>query len=76
MQKNAIPYDTELICLSTDIRVGPLPPGTCHSTELKLLPLAAGVLHVEAVRLVDLNTNEALDIRDLPDIVSFDRPAK
>ncbi|KAL2371172.1 hypothetical protein RJ035_006603 [Blastomyces gilchristii] len=76
MQKNAIPYDTELICLSTDIRVGPLYPGTCHSTELKLLPLAAGVLHVEAVRLVDLNTNEALDIRDLPDIVSFDRPAK
>ncbi|PGH02565.1 hypothetical protein GX51_04592 [Blastomyces parvus] len=74
MQKNAIPYDTELICLSTDIRVGPLPPGTCHSTELKLLPLAAGVLHVEAVRLVDLNTNEAMDIRDLPDIVSFDRP--
>ncbi|OJD28209.1 hypothetical protein ACJ73_00392 [Blastomyces percursus] len=76
MQKNAIPHDTELICLSTDIRVGPLPPGTCHSTELKLLPLAAGVLHVEAVRLVDLNTNEALDIKDLPDIVSFDRPAK
>ncbi|EEQ90363.1 uncharacterized protein BDCG_05483 [Blastomyces dermatitidis ER-3] len=76
MQKNAIPYDTELICLSTDIRVGPLYPGTCHSTELKLLPLAAGVLHVEAVRLVDLNTNEVLDIRDLPDIVSFDRPAK
>ncbi|PGH33362.1 hypothetical protein GX50_03839 [[Emmonsia] crescens] len=75
MQKNATPYDTELICLSTDIRVGPLLPGKCHSTELKLLPLAAGVLHVEAVRLVDLNTNEAMDIRDLPDIISFDRQA-
>ncbi|EEH07954.1 conserved hypothetical protein [Histoplasma capsulatum G186AR] len=73
MQKNAIPYDTEVIYLSTDIRVGPLPPGTCHSTEMKLLPLVAGVLHVEAVRLVDLNTNESMDIRDLPDIVSFDR---
>ncbi|OJD18851.1 hypothetical protein AJ78_01184 [Emergomyces pasteurianus Ep9510] len=76
MQKNAIPYDTELICLSTDIRVGPLLPGTCHSTELKLLPLSAGVLHVEAVRLVDLNTNEATDIRDLPDIISFERQAE
>ncbi|KAK2784527.1 hypothetical protein FQN52_008948 [Onygenales sp. PD_12] len=73
MQRNAIPYETELICLSTDIRVGPLQPGTCHSTELKLLPLAAGPLHIETVRLVDLITNDTMDIRDLPDIVAFDR---
>ncbi|OAX83434.1 hypothetical protein ACJ72_02197 [Emergomyces africanus] len=75
MQKNAIPYDTELICLSTDIRVGPLLPGTCHSTALKFLPLSAGVLQVEAVRLVDLNTNESTDLRDLPDIISSERQA-
>ncbi|EEH40891.1 hypothetical protein PAAG_02867 [Paracoccidioides lutzii Pb01] len=73
MQKSAIPYETELICLSPDVRIGPLLPGTCHSTELKLLPLVAGALHVEAVRLVDLTTNETMDIRDLPDIVAFDR---
>ncbi|PGH15549.1 hypothetical protein AJ79_02331 [Helicocarpus griseus UAMH5409] len=73
MQKNAIPYETELVCLSTDVRVGPLLPGTCHSTELKLLPLATGSLHVEAVRLVDLNSNETMDVRDLPDIVAYDR---
>ncbi|THC91055.1 hypothetical protein EYZ11_009477 [Aspergillus tanneri] len=41
--------------------------------ELKLLPLAVGSLHMEAVRLVDLNTNETTDIRDLPDILAFDR---
>lgn len=52
----------------------PLLPGTCHSTELTLLPLAKGTLHLEAVRLVDVNTNETTDIRDLPDIVADDQP--
>lgn len=51
----------------------PLLPGTCHSTELKLLPLSVGCLHLEAVRLVDVNTNETTDIRDLPDIIVTER---
>lgn len=51
----------------------PLLPGACHSTELKLLALVPGALHLEAVRLVDMNTNETTDIRDLPDIVAFNR---
>ncbi|KAJ5698540.1 hypothetical protein N7462_000545 [Penicillium macrosclerotiorum] len=74
MQKSVAGQDAELISLSTDIRVGPLLPGTCHSTELKLLPLATGPLHLEAVRLVDVNTNETTDIRDLPDILADDQP--
>ena len=51
----------------------PLLPGTCHSTVLKLLPLSVGSLHLEAIRLVDMNTNETTDIRDLPDIIATDR---
>ncbi|KAJ6145148.1 hypothetical protein N7470_009043 [Penicillium chermesinum] len=74
MQKNVAGQEAELISLSTDIRVGPLLPGTCHSTEIKLLPLATGPLHLEAVRLVDVNTNETTDIRDLPDILADDQP--
>ncbi|KAJ5620571.1 hypothetical protein N7510_004555 [Penicillium lagena] len=74
MQKNVTGQEAELICLSTDIRIGPLLPGTCHSTELTLLPLATGALHLEAVRLVDVNTNETTDIRDLPDILAHDQP--
>ncbi|BDD54792.1 hypothetical protein MPDQ_006671 [Monascus purpureus] len=71
-QKSVAGQDAELICLTTDIRIGPLLPGTCHSTEFKLLPLAIGALHLEAVRIVDLHTNEPTDIRDLPDILAFD----
>ncbi|KAJ5926565.1 hypothetical protein N7516_008338 [Penicillium verrucosum] len=73
-QKSVSGQEAELISLSTDIRVGPLLPGTCHSTEIKLLPLATGPLHLEAVRLVDVNTNETTDIRDLPDILADDQP--
>lgn len=51
----------------------PLLPGTCFATELKLLPLAVGALHLEAVRLIDANTNEPTDIKDLPDILVYDR---
>jgi hypothetical protein len=59
--------------MSNQLINSPLPPGTCYSTELKLLPLAVGPLHLEAVRLVDAHSNETTDIRDLPDIVAFDR---
>ncbi|GLA65444.1 hypothetical protein AtubIFM54640_007197 [Aspergillus tubingensis] len=73
LQKSVVGQEAELISLSTDVRAGPLLPGTCFSTELKLLPLVVGALRLEAVRLVDVNTNEMIDIKDLPDIHSFDR---
>ncbi|KAH8425864.1 TRAPP trafficking subunit Trs65 domain-containing protein [Aspergillus melleus] len=78
MQKNVAGQEVELVCLSTDVRVGPLLPGTCFATELKLLPLAVGSLRMESVRLVEVNTNETTDIRDLPDIQAFslDRKVK
>ncbi|PLN81511.1 TRAPP trafficking subunit Trs65-domain-containing protein [Aspergillus taichungensis] len=73
MQKTVTGQEADLVSLSTDLRVGPLLPGTCFATELKLLPLAVGALHLEAVRLIDANTNEPTDIKDLPDILVYDR---
>ncbi|KAL4950607.1 TRAPP trafficking subunit Trs65-domain-containing protein [Aspergillus filifer] len=71
MQKSVAGQEADLICLSTDVRVGPLLPGTCFATELKFLPLAVGSLRLESVRLIDGITNETSDIRDLPDILSL-----
>lgn len=51
----------------------PLAAAACYETEIKFLPIATGVLHIECLRLVDLNTQEAIDIRDLPDIVASER---
>ncbi|KAK7186535.1 hypothetical protein DPSP01_002035 [Paraphaeosphaeria sporulosa] len=71
-QKNARTETAELICLTTDIRIGHLAPGACYTADLKFLALSAGVLSVDAVRLVDLATNETSDIRDVPAIVAVE----
>ena len=63
----------ELVCLSADAQVGPLEPGQCAETELKLLPFVPGYLQLEAVRVADQDTGEAIDIRELPDVLVLDR---
>lgn len=60
---------TDIVCLSADVRVGPLAPEACAVVELRFLALKTGVLGVEAVRVVDLGTQEHVDVRDLPVVV-------
>ncbi|KAK2612433.1 hypothetical protein QQS21_001537 [Conoideocrella luteorostrata] len=66
LQKNSASDATEVVCLSADTRVGPLTPGACHVVELQFLALREGIVGVEAVRIVDLGSQEHVDIRDLP----------
>ncbi|KAI4112772.1 MAG: hypothetical protein LQ345_006125 [Seirophora villosa] len=75
VQKRLAREDVGIVCLSPEVRVGPVNPGFCHNTELKFLPLAKGVLHIEAVRVVDLEENRSVDVRDLPEIVAEERLA-
>lgn len=69
LQKNSAVEPVDILCLSTDVRIGPLAPSACHTVEIKFLALKAGVFSVEAVRVVDLGTQEHVDIRDLPSIL-------
>ncbi|KAF2496180.1 hypothetical protein BU16DRAFT_561014 [Lophium mytilinum] len=69
-QKNARQEPADLVSLTTDVRIGHLSPGACYTAELKFLALASGVLSVDALRVVDLATQEATDIRDLPSIIA------
>lgn len=69
MQKNSAVESTEIVCLSTDTRVGPLAPSACYEVELKFMALKVGIVGVEAVRVVDLGTQEHVDIKDLPSIL-------
>ncbi|KAL9008620.1 MAG: hypothetical protein Q9173_006272 [Seirophora scorigena] len=75
VQKRLAREDVGIVCLSPEVRVGPVNPGFCHNTELKFLPLAKGVLHIEAVRVVDLEENRSVDVRDLPEILAEERLA-
>ncbi|RCI15457.1 hypothetical protein L249_3575 [Ophiocordyceps polyrhachis-furcata BCC 54312] len=69
MQRSASADVPDVVCLSPDTRVGPLSPGACHVVELQFLALREGVLGIEAIRIVDVNSQEHVDIRDLPTIV-------
>ncbi|KAI4104377.1 MAG: hypothetical protein L6R37_003276 [Teloschistes peruensis] len=73
MQKANTREVVDIVCLSTDLRLGNLNPGFCHNAELKFLPLAKGILRIESVRVIDLATNDAIDIHDLPEIVAEER---
>ncbi|KHN96408.1 uncharacterized protein MAM_05697 [Metarhizium album ARSEF 1941] len=75
LQKNSAVDATDVICLSADTRVGPLAPGACHVAELQFLALREGIVGVEAVRVVDLGSQEHVDIRDLPTTVVEPAPA-
>ncbi|KAF1841143.1 uncharacterized protein K460DRAFT_295560 [Cucurbitaria berberidis CBS 394.84] len=72
-QKSARTETAELICLTTDIRLGQLSPGSCYTADLKFLALSTGALSVESIRVIDLATNETADIRDLPSIVAVEK---
>ena len=68
MQHNSALEPTDIICMSSDTRVGPLAPSSCYEVELKFMALRVGILNLEAVRVVDLATLEHVDIKDLPTI--------
>ena len=75
MQRNTmagLESQSQVLCLSTEVKIGPLSPGSCVEAKLEFIPLAKGVLHIEAVRVVDMGSGDAIDIRDLPDIVAQD----
>ncbi|KAH6845235.1 TRAPP trafficking subunit Trs65-domain-containing protein [Chaetomium sp. MPI-CAGE-AT-0009] len=69
MQRNSVVDAAELVCLSADVRVGPLAPNGCAVAELRFLALRAGVVGLEAVRVVDLGSQEHVDVRELPLVV-------
>lgn len=73
MQKNSVLGSTDVVCLSADTRIGPLAPGYCHVVELQFLALREGIVGIEAIRVVDLVSQEHVDIRDLP--TTFVEPA-
>ncbi|KAI1259793.1 TRAPP trafficking subunit Trs65-domain-containing protein [Xylariaceae sp. FL1019] len=68
MQRSSIVDNAELVCLSADVGIGPLAPGACHSTELRFVALKEGLASVDAIRIIDLGSNEHVDIRQLPSV--------
>ena len=70
MQRSSLVDSTDVVCLSSaDTRVGPLAPNACHVVELRFVALRAGVVGVEAIRVVDLGSQEHVDVHELPAMI-------
>ncbi|CAK7235433.1 hypothetical protein SCUCBS95973_009268 [Sporothrix curviconia] len=70
MQRSSLVDNTDVVCLSSaDTRVGPLAPSACHVVELRFMALRAGAVGIEAIRVVDLGSQEHVDVRELPAMI-------
>ncbi|KAF4123907.1 hypothetical protein GMORB2_5623 [Geosmithia morbida] len=69
IQKNSLVQTADLVCLNPDVLVGPLAPGACHVVDLQFLALKEGLVSVEAIRVIDLASQDHVDIRHLPTIM-------
>lgn len=69
MQHSSLVDSTDIVCLSADVRVGPLAPNACFVTEMRFLALREGIVAIESVRVLDLGNQEHVDVRELPVMV-------
>ncbi|KAK0703768.1 TRAPP trafficking subunit Trs65-domain-containing protein [Lasiosphaeria miniovina] len=76
MQRSSVVDSTEIVCLSADVRVGPLAPNACAVVELRFLALREGVVGIEAIRVIDLGSQEHVDVRELPTTVVVSRRSR
>lgn len=62
----------DVLDLNPDVRIGPLPPGACFETQMKFRAMTTGVLDLGVIRIVDLETRQTVDVRELPDVIALD----
>lgn len=63
----------DVLDLNPDVRIGPLPAGACFETHMTFKALRTGVLDLGTLRIVDLDTRQTVDVRELPDVVALER---
>lgn len=68
LEKNKL---SDTLDLNPDVRIGPLPPGACFETHMKFKALKSGVLDLGTLRIVDLDTRQTVDVRELPDVIAL-----
>lgn len=66
----------DAIDLNPDVRMGPIPPGACFEMRMKFKATRYGPLDLGVVRIVDLDTRQTVDVRELPDIIAVKKVPK
>lgn len=62
----------DVMDIDPDVRIGPLPAGACFETHITFRAMTTGVLDFGTLRIVDLDTRQSVDVRELPDIVGLE----
>lgn len=67
--KSGLDGAPQILCLDSDLQLESLSPGASVDAELRFIALAAGALAIAAVRVTDMVSGDAVDVRDLPDVI-------
>ncbi|KAK5168044.1 uncharacterized protein LTR77_006612 [Saxophila tyrrhenica] len=59
----------DVLDLYPDFRIGPVAPGASLETKLRYRTLTMGILDLGAIRIVDLDTRQTVDVKNLPDVI-------
>lgn len=62
----------DIVGLNADVKVGPLSPGSCFEAHMSFKALRPGVLDMGILRIVDLDTRQTVDVKELPDIIALE----
>ncbi|KAF2768010.1 hypothetical protein EJ03DRAFT_138392 [Teratosphaeria nubilosa] len=66
----------KVVCLTPDLRIGPLVPGASYDTQVIFRATSDGVLELWPLRVIDLETKQTVDVWDLPDVVALEADAE
>lgn len=61
----------DVVDLDPDLRIGPLSPGACFETHMTFRAMTTGPLDLGTLRIVDLESRQSVDVRELPDVVAL-----
>ncbi|RMZ14587.1 hypothetical protein D0860_02030 [Hortaea werneckii] len=67
---------SNVFCNSPDVRTGLLDPGATFETEMEFFVKDLGLLDLGSIRILDLDTNQTVDVSELPDIISVEASAE
>lgn len=61
----------DVLDLNPDVRIGHLPAGAVFETQMRFRAVTAGPLDLGIIRIVDLDTRQTIDVKELPDVTAL-----
>ncbi|KAK4902165.1 hypothetical protein LTR27_001067 [Elasticomyces elasticus] len=62
----------DIFCHTPNVKIGPLPPGASYDTTMDMRALTTGVLNLGTIRIQDLDSQQTVDVADLPDVIALE----